>query len=125
MAPQNECESSLPVADSAVLPMGSGIPKMNAKTLNKKILKINELKTPLTSFNQREKKFKRSLSGTYGKGYNQVQNMDMEEQRATRLRLEQDHISRREAADKKKEMHEHIKDISFEKQSAIPNSYLF
>jgi hypothetical protein len=39
--------------------------------------------------------------------------------------MEQDRVTRREVADKKKEMHEHIKDLNFEKQSAIPNSYLF
>jgi hypothetical protein len=39
--------------------------------------------------------------------------------------MEQDHISRREAADKKKEEHDLTKDIAFDKTSAIPDSYLF
>jgi hypothetical protein len=51
-----ECDSSLPVAESALpTPAGSAIPKTNAKHLNKKLKKVSELKTPLTSFNQREK----------------------------------------------------------------------
>jgi hypothetical protein len=102
--------------------LGSAIPKTNPKAINKKLRKVKELKTPLTSFNQREKQFKRSLSGTYGKGYNEVTS---EEARVTRMRIEQDRVTRREQADKKKEFHEHIKDIGFESQSAIPNSYLF
>lgn len=105
-----------------MLPMGSGIPRTNPKHINKKLRKVSELKTPLTSFNQREKQFKRSLSGTYGKGYDEVVS---EDNRATRMRMEMDRVSRRDKADKKKDMHEHIKDLNFEKQSAIPNSYLF
>ena len=84
MAPEAnkvEPDSSLPVVDSAMLPLGSGIPKMNAKKINKDIQvsnkkerapkqKLWEVKTPLTAFNLREKQYKnRSLSGTYGKNY--------------------------------------------------------
>ena len=46
-----DIDSALPVADSAMLPMGSGIPKTNPKIINKKLRKVKELKTPLTSFN--------------------------------------------------------------------------
>ena len=51
MAPEGE------VPDSA-MPVESGIPKMNAKKINRGIEKSNkksELKTPLTTFNLREK----------------------------------------------------------------------
>jgi hypothetical protein len=76
-----EPDSAFPVADSAMLPLGSGIPKLNAKRINKDIQvsnkkdrvprqKLWEVKTPLTAFNLREKQYKnRSLSGTYGKNY--------------------------------------------------------
>jgi hypothetical protein len=110
----NDLDSSLPAVDSAMLPMGSlGFPKLNGVQKPKILHKVKEIRTPLTSFNHREKQFKRSLSGTYGKGYNHP--CSHEEQKAARLRLEQDHISRRKAADNKKDMHEHIKDINFEK----------
>jgi hypothetical protein len=70
MAPGNydhgELDSALPIADSAMLPLDSGIPKMNARKINKDIQKSNkkdnqpknklwEIKTPLTAFNNREK----------------------------------------------------------------------
>jgi hypothetical protein len=55
VAPQSptEIDTSLPVPDSAM--MHSGIPRTNPKIINKKLRKVKELKTPLTSFNQREK----------------------------------------------------------------------
>jgi hypothetical protein len=37
-----------------------------------------------------------------------------EDARVTRMRIEQDRVTRREQADKKKEFHEHIKDLGFE-----------
>lgn len=49
MAPEiNKCEpeSSLPALDSALLPIGSGIPKMNAKKLNKDIQVSNKKERP-------------------------------------------------------------------------------
>ena len=66
--------------DSCLLPLDSAIPKMNPIKINNDIQKsktkgqgqVNfDIKSPLTAFVQREKKFKRSLSGTYGKNYQQ------------------------------------------------------
>ena len=66
---------------SAALPLGSGIPKLNPRSINaaiqdsnkvteKKKQRTSSIKSPLTAFNAREKAYKnRSLSGTYGKDY--------------------------------------------------------
>lgn len=130
-----DLDSALPVADSALLPLDSGIPKMNAKKINKDIQKSNkkdnpnksklwEIKTPLTAFNNREKQYKqRSLSGTYGKNYK----TPVKEETETDSKAEPTESLRtkRERVDQRKEFNELTKDVNFEKTSAIPNSYLF
>ena len=50
MAPDNydtaDLDSALPVADSAMLPLDSGIPKMNARKINKDIQQSNKKAKP-------------------------------------------------------------------------------
>ena len=63
---EEEENDGFAVPDSALLPLDSAIPKINAKSMNQKIqksnrkhLKKNVLTSPLTAFTQREKQFKR------------------------------------------------------------------
>ena len=108
------------LVDSA-LPLGSGIPKLNPIKLNENIQnssKANKvqfhkkLQSPLTAFNNREKKFKKDLTGTYGKNYKIDESKDNFTERLEELK-------------ERKEEKEQMKDLNLSNASAIPNSYLY
>ena len=108
------------LVDSA-LALGSGIPKLNPIKLNENIQNSskankvhfhNKLQSPLTAFNNREKKFKKDLTGTYGKNYKADESKDNFTERLEELK-------------ERKEEKEQMKDLNLSNASAIPNSYLY
>ena len=110
--------------DSA-LPLESGIPQLNANKINSKIQDsqkkdfkaqmLNNIQSPLTAFNIREKQYKRSLSGTYGKNYKKTE----------KGRKQPSCEHKPEALQEKKDMKELLADLNLGSSSAIPNSYLY
>lgn len=73
------------------------------------------IQSPLTAFNVREKQYKRSLSGTYGKNYKKSDNG------AKQTTYDQ----KQQVLQEKKEMRELLADLNLASSSAIPNSYLY
>ena len=114
--------------ESALLPMDSGIPKMNPKKLNEDIQNTRKkenkkaafaIQSPLTAFNIREKQYKRSLSGTYGPDYKE------KAEQANKNENDKDYKAELEQEVENLEMYECLRDLNMSKSSEIPDNYLY
>lgn len=77
-----------------------------------------QIQSPLTAFNAREKKYKRSLSGTYGKNYLE------KAEAALKPDNNKDFLNDQDLEDAR-EMKECLRDLNMSKTSEIPDTYLY